>query len=196
MEEIVPKNYKVTANKAASGKIYVQLKNNTYDETKIISVSFYEHGIKLPQVVEGIKITTDTSTQLLALLGEPEHKADTGTSAESWSYMSKEVSFVVLKSSNKVVYATAFSSNYYVKVSDSENVSYTNYPYALPNDWNMDQTTMNSVIGKYGNPTKKYKYDTTTIKSYQYETERFYVNFYGDTEDDYFGKTIKAFSVY
>jgi hypothetical protein len=196
VEEIIPKTYKVTATKTTSGKIYVQLKNGTYDETKIISVNFYEHGLKDFQVLEGIKIGSDTSAQLLDLFGEPEHKSDNGSTAENWTYMSKGINFVLYKTTNKVVFATAFSSNYYVNVSDTEQVSYTTYPYELPNGWKVNQTTMNSVVDKYGNPNNKYSSDTTPIKTYQYTSNKFYVSFYGDTEDDYFGKEIKLISIY
>ncbi|GIZ09406.1 hypothetical protein [Flavobacterium sp. UMI-01] len=194
--------YEVSSIDATSGRVYAELRNNTYSKTKNIPINFYKHGVIDFKMVEGIAINVDSSDKLLKLLGEAEVKTDiTGatTPTELWEYPSKGVNFVVIKSSKIITSAKVNSSNFYINMPNNSRVFYTKYPYEIGNGWKIDDanSTMTQVVNKLGNSNSKNTYTTTTLKSYFYLLNNFglYFYFYADTEDDYNNKTIRSLVV-
>ena len=58
---------------------------------------------------------------------------------------------------------------------------------------------MDAVITKLGQPTDKYSSTTdptSTFRTYRFATQNMSLGFYGATEDDYFGKTIRSIILY
>ncbi len=185
--------YEISSSVAVTTNVFVSLSNNTYKESKSVALNFCEHGIKDFNTIEGIKINIDKSSKVLSLLGEPENKTST-TTMEFWRYTSKGLLFAILKSSNVVDYINAYSSNYYITLDNGTKVNYTNYPYEIGNGWkiNNPNTTMDMVITKLGAPAEKINTDpVSTLRIYRFANQNMYLSFYGATEDDYVGKTIK-----
>lgn len=187
---------------AATANVFVTLSNKTNTESKNILLNFYEHGIKNFNIVEGIKVNLDSSSKVLNLLGEPEYKSTSTTGTiEYWSYHSKGVLFAILKSTNLVTNINAYSSNFYTTLENGTKVYYKNYPFEIGNDWyiNNTNTIMDAVITKLGQPTNKYNSTTdptSTFRTYRFAAQNMYIGFYGSTEDDYIGKTIKSIILY
>lgn len=194
--------YEISSTVATSAKVYVELKNNTYQETKNITLNFYEHGVKDFNTVEGIKVNVDKSTKVLSLLGEPTGKKySTDGLLEFWSYHSKGVLFVIFKSTSIVENINVNSSNFYDILENSTKVYYTNYQYEIGNGWkiNTPSTTMDAVIAKFGPPSNKYSSTTdpsSTYRTYRFANQNMSLGFYGATEDDYVGKTIRSLILY
>jgi hypothetical protein len=194
--------YEISSDLAATANVFVTLRNNTYKESKNVALNFYEHGIKNFNTVEGIKVNVDLSSKVLKLLGEPENKSTSTTGTiEYWSYPSKGVLFAILKSTNLVNNINAYSSNFSTTLENGTKVYYKNYPFDIGNGWyiNNTNTIMDAVITKLGQPTNKYSSTTdptSTFRTYRFVTQNMYLGFYGSTEDDYFGKTIRSIILY
>ncbi len=190
--------YEISSDVAATANVFVTLKNNTYKESKNVALNFYEHGIKNFNTVEGIKVNVDLSSKVLKLFGEPANKSTSTTGTiEYWSYPSKGVVFGILKSTNLVGNISAYSSNFYIILENGTKVYYNNYPFDIGNGWyiNNINTTMDAVITKFGQPTNKYSSTTdptSTLRTYRFATQNMYIGFFGSTEDDYLGKTIRS----
>lgn len=188
--------YEISSTEATSAKIYAELSNNTYKETKNIDLAFVEHGVKNFKTVEGIMVDTDKSTKVITLLGEPDTKTtSTDGLSEYWIYASKGLCFIITKSSSMVNQIEMFSSYYYYTNSASTQLSYTNYPYEIGSSWKINNTTtMDAIITLLGMPTTKSS--SSTNRMYLYSTQRIVFRFFSNSEDDYTGKRIVYFSVY
>lgn len=198
-ERIANGRYEISADESVYGKVYVALKDaegNYSDDVKTVNVGFYKHGVQDGKVIEGIKIDVDKAEKITKLLGEPLLVSATdGSPYEFWSYPSKGISFGVVKSTDIVFYINLYSSNYYVPT-ENGNVWYIDYPYDLPYGWRINSSTMNSIIDELGQPNSKSSTEGSTLRSYRYDSLNSWVRFYSDTEDGYFGKVIKSWSMY
>ena len=189
--------YEISATEAVNVNIYVKLKDKNGDATgvfKTTNVTFYEHGV-VGKVVEGISLDTDKKSKILTLMGEPDDifvSSDSGL--EYLYYLNLGVAFQL--SNNIVGSATLYSSNYFRTLEGGVKTYFTDYPYNLPHGWKINQTTMNSVIGELGDPNAKSSTDGSTLRSYRFDDLRSWVRFFSDTEDGYFGKVIKSWSMY
>lgn len=191
--------YEISSTEATSAKIYAELSNNTYKETKNIDLAFVEHGVKNLNTVEGIKVNVDLSTKVLSLLGEPDTKStSTDGLSEYWRYASKGLGLTVIKSSTIIDQIDMLSSYYYYTNSANTQISYTNYPYVIGSNWKINSTTtMDLVVAQLGTPSLKSTSTTsTTNRAYLYSTQKIVFRFYSDSENDYTGKKIIYFSVY
>lgn len=191
--------YEISSTEATSAKIYVELSNNTYKETKNIDLIFAEHGVKNLNTVEGITVNTDNSSKVLKLLGEPDTKTNSPDGlSEYWRYASKGLGIIVVKSSTVIDQIDMLSSYYYYTNSANTQINYTNYPYEIGSGWKINSTTtMDLVVAQLGNPTLKSTSTTsTTNRAYQYATPKIVFRFYSDSEDNYTGKKIILVSVY
>lgn len=193
-------SYEISSTIATSANIVVALKNNSYNESKNITLNFYEHGIKNFNTVEGIKVDVDLSSKITTLLGEAENKTNsTDGLTEYWYYYTKGISFSITKLSSIVNQIDLYSSNYYYVNSANTQTSYTNYPYEIGNSWkiNNSTTTMDMIVTQLGIPnTKGTSTTSSTNRYYQYSAQNIVFRFYSDSEDNYTGKKIIYFSVY
>lgn len=193
--------FELSASEASNATIYAELKNNTYKETKNITIGFVEHGIQNLKTVEGIKVLADNSDKLVRLLGEPLLKtSSTSGLTEFWSYPSKGLGFIITKSSKIVNSITIYSSNYLITLEDKSKVYYTNYSYDLGNGWKINNlgTTVDAIITKLGAPSEKISSSdpSSTLRTYRFSNENIFITFFANAEDDYFGKTIKSLIIY
>lgn len=193
--------YEISSTVAATTNIYVALSNNTYKEHKSISLNFHEHGIKNFNTVEGIRVNIDKSSKVLSLLGEPNQKS-TSTSGliEYWTYSSKGIFVAITKGTSVVNNINIYSSNYFILLENGTKLYYTNYPYEIGNGWKINNvnTTMDMVITKLGAATEKISSSdpASTLRTYIFTSQNLYVSFYGNTIDDYAGKTIRSIIIY
>jgi PBP1b-binding outer membrane lipoprotein LpoB len=193
--------YEISSTEATSAKIYAELSNNTYKETKNIDLAFVEHGVKNFNTVEGIRVNIDKSSKVLSLLGEPNQKS-TSTSGliEYWTYSSKGVLVAITKGTSVVNNINIYSSNYFILLENGTKLYYTNYPYEIGNGWKINNvnTTMDMVITKLGAATEKISSSdpASTLRTYIFTSQNLYVSFYGNTIDDYTGKTIRSVIIY
>lgn len=193
--------YEITSSVATTTNIHVALSNNTNKANKSVSLNFYEHGIKNFNTAEGIRANIDKSSKVLSLLGEPNQKS-TSTSGliEFWAYPSKGLSIAITKSSTVVNNISIYSSNFYITQENGTKLNYTNYPYEIGNSWkiNNPNTTMDAVITKLGAASEKINSSdpASTLRTYRFASQNMYLSFFGTTEDDYVGKTIKALILY
>lgn len=191
--------YEISSTEATSAKIYAELSNNTYKETKNIDLAFAEHGVKNLNTVEGIVVNTDKSPKVITLLGEPDSKTtSTDGLTEYWRYYSKGLGIIVVKTSTIVDQIDMLSSNYYYTNSSNIQVNYTNYPYQIGSGWKINSTTtMDLVVAQLGNPTlKSTSTGSTTNRAYLYSTQKIVFRFYSDSEDNYTGKKIILVTVF
>lgn len=192
--------FEISSTKATSAAIYIELKNNTYHETKNITLNFYEHGVLDFNTVEGIKVNVDKTTKAISLFGEPINKTtSTDGLLEFWSYPAKGILLGIKKSTSIIDNINVYSSNYYILLENNTKVYYTNYPYDIGYGWKINSTIMDAVITKLGVPTNKYSSTTdptATLRTYRFTNQNMYLGFYGATEDDYIGKTIKSLFLY
>lgn len=193
--------FELSASGAADVTVYAELKNNIYKETKNITLGFVEHGVQNLKTVEGIKVHSDNSDKVTRLLGEPLLKSSSSSGlTEFWSYPSKGLGFVITKGSKIVSSITINSSNFYILLEDKSKVPYANYPYDLGNGWKINNlgTTMDAIITKLGLPSEKISSadSSSTLRTYRFSNENILVYFYANTEDDYFGKTIRLLYIY
>lgn len=193
--------FEISATEATTALIYAELKNKTKNQTKTITLTFAEHGVKNFNTVEGIKVNTDGSAKVVRLLGEPELKStSTDGLAEYWRYFSKGLYIIINKSNSVVEEIDLYSSNYYyTNPTTSAITRYTDYGYEIGNGWKINNiaTTMDMVVTKLGpNYTKSTQTAGSTNRTYVYAAEKIVFNFYGATEDDYSNKPIIRFIIY
>ena len=193
--------FEISATEAATVKVYAELKNNTKNQTKSTTINFVEHGVKNFNTVEGIKVNTDTSDKVLKLLGEPDYKDNsTDGSRETWSYLSKGLQFLVVKTNLIVDVIYVKGHNYYlIDTSNDSKKYFTNYSGELGNGWKINNTdsTMDLVVTKLGTPSiKKTSTTSLTNRTYEYTNQKIFFNFYSDSEDDYNNKKIIHFTLY
>lgn len=193
--------YEISSTEATSAKIYAELSNNTYKETKNIDLDFAEHGVKNFNTVEGIRVNIDKSSKVLSLLGEPNQKSTSTTGLiEYWTYSSKGIQVAITKSTSVVNNINIYSSNYFIMLENASKLYYTNYPYEIGNGWKINNvnTTMDMIIAKLGAATEKISSSdpASTLRTYIFTSQNLYVSFYGTTIDDYTGKTIKSIIIY
>ncbi len=192
--------YEISSSVAVTTNVFVTLSNKTYKESKSVALNFCEHGIKDFNTVEGIKVNIDKSSKVLSLLGEPDNKStSTSGTIEFWRYSSKGLFFAIKKSSNVVDNINVYSSNFFNTLENGTKLYYTNYPYEIGNGWkiNNTNTTVDMVITKLGAPEKNPNPDpVSTLRTYRFINQNMYLSFFGATEDDYVGKTIKSLILY
>ncbi|WP_152286801.1 hypothetical protein [Flavicella marina] len=189
--------YHITSERAVSGTVYVSLvdEKGDYSNKKVV-LSFFVHGVINNNIVDGIEVDVDRFEKLEELFGEPLRKSFSSDNNFSyWSYPDRGLSFTVSEVSKKIDNVTIYSSNYYL-ITDNGNVTYTDYPYTLPNGWIMNRTTMTTLINHLGAPNAKYSSEGSTLRSYRFDSLRSWIRFYSDSEDDYFGKVIKSWTIH
>jgi len=199
VEKIAKNVVEISATEAVSGRVYVTLVNEKGDLSNVrnISVEFFEHGVVDGKTVEGIRIDKDKREKVISLLGEPDDifvSSDSGY--EYLYYLNLGVAFQL--SNNIVGSATLYSSNYFRTI-DGVKTYYVNYPYELPYGWKIRQTTMDTVIETLGVPDEKSSsLDTNerVLRSYRFDSLRFWIRFYSEDENDYSGETIRSMSIY
>jgi hypothetical protein len=193
--------YEISSSVATTTNIHVALSNSTNKASKSVTLNFHEHGIKNFNTAEGIRPNIDKSAKVLSLLGEPTQKS-TSTSGliEYWTYPSKGLSIAITKSSTVVNNINIYSSNYFIMLENGTKMYYTNYPYEIGNSWKINNvnTTMDMVITKLGAASEKFSSSdpASTLRTYRFASQNMYLGFFGATEDDYVGKTIKSLILY
>lgn len=193
--------HEISSSVATTTNIHVALSNNTNKANKSITLNFHEHGVKNFNTAEGIRPNIDKSSKVLSLLGEPTQKSTSSSGLiEYWTYPSKGISIAITKSSTVVNNINIYSSNYFINLENGSKLNYTNYPYEIGNGWKINNvnTTMDMVITKLGAASEKFSSTdpASTLRTYRFASQNMYLSFYGTTEDDYAGKTIKAFVIY
>lgn len=193
--------HEISSSVATTTNIHIVLSNNTNKANKSITLNFHEHGVKNFNTAEGIRPNIDKSSKVLSLLGEPTQKSTSSSGLiEYWIYPSKGISIAITKSSTVVNNINIYSSNYFINLENGSKLNYTNYPYEIGNGWKINNvnTTMDMVITKLGAASEKFSSTdpASTLRTYRFASQNMYLSFYGATEDDYSGKTIKAFVIY
>lgn len=193
--------HEISSSVATTTNIHIVLSNNSNKANKSITLNFHEHGVKNFNTAEGIRPNIDKSSKVLSLLGEPTQKSTSSSGLiEYWIYPSKGISIAITKSSTVVNNINIYSSNYFINLENGSKLNYTNYPYEIGNGWKINNvnTTMDMVITKLGAASEKFSSTdpASTLRTYRFASQNMYLSFYGATEDDYAGKTIKAFVIY
>lgn len=193
--------HEISSSVATTTNIHIVLSNNTNKANKSITLNFHEHGVKNFNTAEGIRPNIDKSSKVLSLLGEPTQKSTSSSGLiEYWIYPSKGISIAITKSSTVVNNINIYSSNYFINLENGSKLNYTNYPYEIGNGWKINNvnTTMDMVITKLGAASEKFSSTdpASTLRTYRFASQNMYLSFYGATEDDYSGKTIKALVIY
>jgi len=185
--------YEVSATEPVSVTIYVDLKDKNGDATrgfKTANVTFYEHGVKNFDTVEGIKMDRDRRGKVISLLGEPDYISVSSDSIyEDLYYFNLGVVFYL--KNNKVGYAILHDSKFW-RIIDGVKTYYTDYPYELPYGWKIGQITMDTVIKTLGAPDKMVNIsDSNNLNYFHYTTEKFILYYYALNEQDYQGKKVR-----
>ncbi|WPR70986.1 hypothetical protein SLW70_13745 [Flavobacterium sp. NG2] len=202
INKITSSVFEITSSQATTATITAELKNNSNNQTKSVTINFAEHGVKNFKIVEGITVDVDKSGKLINLLGQPDYKVSIPDSnnIEAWLYLSKGLDVYISKTTNIITQIDVKSFYYYYTNSENIKTPYTTYPYEIGNGWKLNNsaTTMDAVINKLNAPSIKTSSNTPPISNigYQYLTERLYFRFYSDSEDNYTGKKIIYFSIY
>ncbi|MGA9637697.1 hypothetical protein [Flavobacterium sp.] len=193
--------FEISSTVATTATITAELKNNSSNKTKSVTLNFVEHGVKDFNTVEGIKVDVDKSNKVVSLIGEPDYKINsTDGLTEYWIYLSKGLDVHIFKSTTVVTQIAMKSSNYFYTNSENITAFYTNYPYEIGNGWKINNaaTTMDAIVDKFNSSITKSGLNTPPVSNigYQYEKERLIFRFYSDSEDNYKDKKIIFFTIY
>lgn len=192
--------FEVSSTGATTATLYAELKNNSYNKIKSITINFAEHGVINFSTIEGITLNIDKTDKILNLLGDPEVKSDSpnGTSV-NWIYPQKGIIITIDKNTNIANLFNLLSSYYFYTNSENVKINYTDYPYEIGNGWkiNSTNTTMDMVVNALGLPTaKNTSTSSPTNRGYQFSNNRRWFRFYSNSEDNYTGKRIIQCTIY
>jgi hypothetical protein len=199
--KVTSNTFEVSSTKGTTATIYAEIKNNSYNKMQSITLNFAEHGVVNFNTVEGITRITDKTDKILKLLGEPDDKIDLSSGqTTNWNYPKKGLTFIIDKMTSTVIGMSLYSSNFYYFNSNNTTISFYNYAYGLGNGWYINNlnTTMDMVVNKFGTPTGKSTSTSgsSTLRMYQFSSQRLTFRFYSDSEDNFAGKKIVNLIIY
>lgn len=198
IDKIDNSTFQISSTKNSKATISFTFSSGDFSEEEEINIQFVEHGVLNFNTVEGITPHTDSTDEILEILGEPDYKvsANDEKTIEFWDYTSLGLRFYITTSTSKVQTIRLYAQEFTRQHLPLNHYTSGTYPYKIGLDLKITnpQASTTDVINTIG---KNYVIGGSDDSYYlDYRFINLVFHYFSDDVNQFSNKTIQYVTLY